>query len=55
MTASNNELEKLKVLVKANGIRLEQRNDKGETALMRGRAAHLDEAVRILIAAGAKQ
>jgi hypothetical protein len=55
MAAANNELEKLKVLVKAKGIRLEDRDDKGKTALMKARESHLNEGVRILVGAGATQ
>lgn len=55
MAAANNELEKLKVLVKAKGIRLEDRDDKGKTALMKARESHLNDGVRILVEAGATQ
>jgi TonB family protein len=55
MAAANNELEKLKVLVKAKGIRLEDRDDKGKTALMKATESHLNDSVRILVEAGANQ
>jgi ankyrin repeat protein len=37
--AQNNYVEKLKVLVNAPGIRLEERDDKGQTALMRAKGS----------------
>jgi TonB family protein len=55
MAAANNELDKLEVLIKAKGIRLEERDDKGNTALMKAKAAHLEDAVRMLVAAGATE
>lgn len=55
MAAENNEIEKLKVLVSAHGIDLGHRDKKDETALMKARAKHLEDSVRILLAAGATQ
>ena len=55
MAAANNELDKLKVLVVAKGIGLEERDDKNETALMKAQASHLNDAVQILVSAGEKQ
>lgn len=52
--AENNFVDKLKVLVKAPGIRLEERDNKGETALMKARANNLQDCVRVLLSAGAK-
>ncbi|MGA8088531.1 MAG: ankyrin repeat domain-containing protein, partial [Terracidiphilus sp.] len=53
--AQNNFVEKLKVLVNAPAIRLDERDDKGQTALMRAKAAHNEDCVRVLTAAGATQ
>jgi uncharacterized protein len=55
MAAENNEIEKLKVLLSAHGIDLAHRDKKNETALMKARAKHLEDSVRILLAAGAAQ
>ena len=51
--AENNYVDKLKVLVKASGIRLEERDNKGETALMKASAKNLQDSVRVLVSAGA--
>jgi ankyrin repeat protein len=51
--AENNYVDKLKVLVKASGIRLEERDKKGETALMKASAKNLQDSVRVLVSAGA--
>lgn len=53
--AEHNYVDKLEDLVKAPGIRLEQRDYKGETALMKARAAHNEDCVRVLLAAGATE
>lgn len=53
--AENNFVDKLKVLVKARGIRLDQRDNKGETALMGARAARNEDCIRSLLSAGATQ
>jgi TonB family protein len=55
MAAENNEIEKLKVLVLARGIDLVHRDKKDETALMKAKAKHLEDSVRILLAAGATE
>jgi ankyrin repeat protein len=53
--AENNLVDKLKVLVKASGIRLEERDNKAETALMKARAKNLQDSIRVLVSAGAAQ
>jgi uncharacterized protein len=53
--AEYNYVDKLKILVKAPGIRLEERDNKGETALMKATAKNLQDSVRVLVSAGATQ
>jgi uncharacterized protein len=53
--AEYNYVDVLQVLVKAPGIRLDQRNRKGETALMKAREADHPDCARVLIAAGVTQ
>lgn len=53
--AESNYVDKLEVLVKAPGIRLELRDKDGETALMRAKAKNLPASVAVLAAAGATE
>jgi len=53
VAAESNHVDRLKVLVKAKGIRLDQRDKKGETALMKARAKKLENSIRVLVSAGA--
>jgi len=51
--AERNYVAKLQVLVKAPGIRLDHRDNRGATALMVAKKAHREDCVHVLLAAGA--
>lgn len=53
--AEHNYVAKLGVLLKALGMRLDQRDSHGATALMLAQKAHHEDCVRALLAAGATQ
>jgi ankyrin repeat protein len=53
--AENNFVDKLEVLLNAPDIRIDLRDAKGETALMRAQIKHLNDCVRLLLAKGATE